>query len=124
MIEQVKDEADSKISFKTEKDFHMYFQTTMRNILLSTTVSFASLSYSRYYRNKSKLYSTGMVLVSCAILIISFNLNLILYNAILQHNKYNVNNLTHFNKIILVVHCVLMFFALYTLYRIITNQYF
>jgi hypothetical protein len=124
MIMNEENKTDSKLIFKTEKDFNMYFQTTLRNILLSTTVSFAALGYSRYYRNKSKLYSIGMILVSSLIIMLSANLNLMLHKTILQHNKYNIKNLTQFNKLILIVHILLLFFSFYTLYRISTNQYF
>jgi len=60
----------------------MYFQTSICNIALTTTVSFAALGYSRFYRGKSKLYVTGMVLVSLLLLSVSFLLNLFLYDDI------------------------------------------
>ena len=54
---------DKKI-FKTEKDVLMYYQTSIRNVALTTAVSFAALGYSRFYRDKSLLYTNGMVFVS------------------------------------------------------------
>ena len=50
--------------FKSEKDVLMYYQTTLRNVGLTTAVSFAALGYSRFYREKSLLYSSGMEFVS------------------------------------------------------------
>ena len=49
---------------KTEKDLFMYFQTALRNVGLYTSISFASLGYSRYYRDKNSIYNLYLILVS------------------------------------------------------------
>lgn len=56
---------------KTEKDLLMYFQTALRNVGLYTSVSFASLGYSRYYRDKSSIYNLYLILVSLIFLLVS-----------------------------------------------------
>ena len=43
----------------------MMYQTSIRNVALTTAVSFAAPGYSRFYRGKSKLYAIGMVLYHC-----------------------------------------------------------
>ena len=60
----------------------MFYQTTLRNVGLYTTISFAALGYSRFYRDKSILYSSGLVVISIAFLAIAFILNLLLMKTI------------------------------------------
>ena len=62
------DNSQDKMHFETFKDLMMYFQTSIRNVALTTTVSFAALGYSRFYRGKNQLYVSGMVLVSLLLL--------------------------------------------------------
>jgi hypothetical protein len=76
------------MEFESFKDLIMYYQTSIRNVALTTTVSFAALGYSRFYRGKNNLYGSSMVLVSLILLSCSFLLNLFLYDDI---QKY-INN--------------------------------
>ena len=56
---------------KTEKELLMYYHTTIRNIGLFTSLSFAALSYSRFYRGKNKLYNIALIIFSIVILVIA-----------------------------------------------------
>lgn len=122
------DNSENKMEFETFKDLIMYYQTSIRNVALTTAVSFAALGYSRYYRGKSKLYVTGMVLVSLLILTCSFLLNLFLYNDIqkyINNPKYKaIEKWSNINKVFFIVHLVTIFFAIYTFYRVLTNNTF
>lgn len=122
------DNSENKMEFETFKDLIMYYQTSIRNVALTTAVSFAALGYSRYYRGKSKLYVTGMVLVSLLILTCSFLLNLFLYNDIqkyINNPKYKaIEKWSNINKLFVIVHLVTIFFAIYTFYRVLTNNTF
>ena len=106
----------------------MYFQTSIRNVALTTTVSFAALGYSRYYRGKSQFYAVGMVGVSILILISSILLNLFLYNDLQELVKIDeykdFEKHMNINKIFIVVHAIIMFFGLYTFYRLFTKKQF
>ena len=53
---KVNTNSQNKMEFETFKDLIMYYQTSIRNVALTTAVSFAALGYSRFYRGKSKLY--------------------------------------------------------------------
>ena len=112
--------------FSNEKELLMYFQTSIRNVALTTAVSFAALGYSRFYRDKSRLYSAGMTFVSFLIILCSALLNLFLFNSIQEYLNTNkeINRLSTINKIFIVVHSVLIFFALYTLIRLMYNKKF
>ena len=111
-----------KMQFATYKDLMMYYHTTIRNVALTTAVSFAALGYSRFYRGKSKLYTIGMIAVSLMILTCSVLLNLLLYTDLQKYvNLDEYTNIQHWltiNKIFMVVHLVCIFFAIYTFYRI------
>ena len=71
--------------FESYRDLVMFYQTTIRNVALTTAVSFAALGYSRFYRGKSKMYTSGMVFVSLLIICASFILNYYLYNSIQKY---------------------------------------
>jgi len=122
------DNLDNKLHYKTTKELEMYYQTTIRNVALTTAVSFAALAYSRFYREKSALYSSGLVFVSILIVINSSILNVYLYNSMVNHtNSKNLQSSKKWliiNKIFMVVHIMLLFFGIYTLYRLITNNKF
>lgn len=49
---------------ETEKDLLMYLQTTLRNMGLYTSLSYGSLGYSRYYRDKEKIYNIYLIIVA------------------------------------------------------------
>lgn len=122
------DNSQDKMEFETFKDLIMYYQTSIRNVALTTAVSFAALGYSRFYRGKSKLYVSGMVLVSLLLLSCSFLLNLFLYDDIqkyINNPKYKaIEKWSNINKVFMVIHAFTIFFAIYTFYRVFTGNTF
>ena len=114
--------------FESYKDLVMFYQTTIRNVALTTAVSFAALGYSRFYRGKSKLYAQGMVAVSLCVLISSSILNYFLYNSVIEYSKLkkfnNINELLIINYLFMLAHTIAIFFAFYTLYRLYSNNLF
>ena len=122
------DNNQDKMQFETYKDLMMYFQTSIRNVALTTAVSFAALGYSRFYRGKSKLYVSGMVMVSLLLLCCSFLLNLFLYNDIqkyINNPKYkSIEKWSNINKVFMVIHAFTICFAIYTFYRVLTGNTF
>jgi hypothetical protein len=122
------DNSQDKMEFETFKDLIMYYQTSIRNVALTTAVSFAALGYSRFYRGKSKLYVSGMVLVSLLLLTCSFLLNLFLYDDIqkyITNPKYKaIEKWSNINKVFFIIHTFTIFFAIYTFYRVFTGNTF
>lgn len=59
---------------ETEKDILMFYHTTLRNVGLFTSLSFAALGYSRFYRGKSKMYNVALIIFSIVILWIAIYL--------------------------------------------------
>ena len=122
------DNSQDKMEFETFKDLIMYYQTSIRNVALTTAVSFAALVYSRFYRVKSKLYVSCMVLVSLLLLSCSFLLNLFLYDDIqkyINNPKYKaIEKWSNINKVFMVIHAFTIFFAIYTFYRVFTGNTF
>tara|TARA_Y100000389_G_scaffold31684_1_gene26840 strand:- start:2376 stop:2747 length:372 start_codon:yes stop_codon:yes gene_type:complete len=107
----------------------MYYQTAFRNVALTTAVSFATLGYSRFYREKSKLYTSSLVFVSLLIVCCSILLNYYLYNMILEHylDDENLNAANRFlivNKIFFVIHMIIFILAAYTFLRVSSNKMF
>ena len=122
------DNSQNKMEFETFKDLIMYYQTSIRNVALTTAVSFAALGYSRFYRGKSKLYVSGMVLVSLLLLSCSFLLNLFLYDDIqkyINNPKYKtIEKWSNINKVFFIIHALTIYFAIYTFYRVFTGNTF
>tara|TARA_B110000008_G_C16910647_1_gene540532 strand:+ start:435 stop:821 length:387 start_codon:yes stop_codon:yes gene_type:complete len=117
------------LELQTNKELLMYYQTTIRNVAITTAVSFAALAYSRFYRGKSMLYSSGLVFVSLLIIVASCIINVNLYNMINNHYKINTsltsgNNFLIVNILFMISHTIIIIFGLYTLFRLITNNKF
>ena len=117
------------LELQSNKDVLMYYQTTIRNVALTTAVSFAALGYSRFYRGKSTIYSSGLVLVSLLIISSSCIININLYNLIINHTKtdnslISANNFLSVNILFMISHIMIILFGLYTFYRLITGNKF
>ena len=117
------------LELQSNKDILMYYQTSIRNVALTTAVSFAALGYSRFYRGKSSIYSSGLTLVSLLIIAASCILNINLYNLMEQHARIDnsltsANNYLIVNKIFMICHSLIILFGLYTFYRLITGKKF
>ena len=117
------------LPLQTNKDILMFHQTTIRNVALTTAVSFAALGYSRFYRGKSLLYSSGLVLVSVLLVLCSILLNVNVNNIVVKHynldNNLNAsNNFVLVNQIFLAINILTLLLAIYTLYRLLTNNKF
>ena len=117
------------LELQSNKDILMYYQTTVRNVALTTAVSFAALGYSRFYRGKSPIYSSGLALVSLLIISASCIININLYTLINYHNKTDIsltsaNNFLIVNILFMISHAIIIMFGLYTFYRLITDNKF
>jgi len=103
-----------------DKKFDMYFHTTLRNIGLYTSLSFGSLAYSRFYRGKSTIYDSLLILISLAFLFLSFVLNYNLNRDVityLEQNKENENKYLLISHIIFGIHILLFSLGTGTLVR-------
>jgi hypothetical protein len=106
---------------------HMYYQTTLRNIALYTSVSFAALAYSRVYRSKNNFYNVSLIFVSILFLSISILLNYYLYlfgksytnKRIHENNDIDFNKYVKLNQIIFIIHGILLLLGIITLFKFI-----
>ena len=55
----------------SEKEIIMFYHTTLRNVGLYTSISFALLASSRFYRGKNKIYNIIFIILSLLILLTS-----------------------------------------------------
>lgn len=60
---------------ETQKDLHMWFHTSLRNVGLFTSVSFGALAYSRIYREKRAFYNLFLILASITFMMVSLMIN-------------------------------------------------
>ena len=60
---------------ETQKDLHMWFHTSLRNVGLFTSVSFGALAYARVHRNKRPIYNLFLILASIIFMMVSLMIN-------------------------------------------------
>jgi len=106
---------------ETEKDLLMYFHSSIRNIGLFTTLSFAAMGYSRYHRSKNAIYNISLILVSIFFMIGSMYVGLGLIEDINTFQTDNTRDVMKkwiiLSKGIIIVNAGTLFLGLYTLYR-------
>jgi len=67
-----------------------YFQSTIRNIGLYTSVSFGTLAISRYYRDKNWIINILLLLISIVLIIITI--------IIINNLRIDINNYTNLEQ--------------------------
>lgn len=107
----------------TEKDYLMYFHTSIRNLGLYISVALAILAVSRAYRGKSKLYNVSFIIITLLFLFLSAYKNYYLILTLermkleIQDNEFYTNEISYVPKVILNINIIIIFFCLYTFYR-------
>lgn len=106
--------------FHTSEALNDYYQSTLRNIGLTTSIVFAVLSYSRFHIKLNKNYFIVMYTISALLLIISFYLNYYLYNTLQNYknnSKYdNITKLDILNVIFFIIHVIIILFMIHSLF--------
>lgn len=96
----------------------MYFHTTLRNVGLFTTLSYASLAYSRAYRGTNSMYDIMLILISIAFIVIAAILNYSLYKDVKLKIQNNKNlELLNILYVIFGIHSILLILGLITALR-------
>ena len=110
-----------------ERDFLMYFQTTIRNLALYLSVSLAILGVSRAYRGKNRIYNVSFIVLSIMILLISIYNNYYLLITLenmknnIGTNNYNIVEIINIPRMFLLLNITLGMFSVFTLYREFTK---
>ena len=104
----------------TERDLLMYFSTALRNVGLFTSVSFAALGYSKYYRSKNSIHNIYLILVSLFFLFASIYIAYYLVQDIETFNNDKTNKIMEkwilIPKAIIVVNGGVFAFGVYRLF--------
>ena len=117
------------LELHSNKDILMYYHTTIRNVALTTALSFAVLTYSRFYRGKHRIYLAGLVFISILILLASFIINISLYYKIKYHYKTHSSfisgkNFLIVNILFIIAHIIILLFNIHTLLRMVKGKKF
>lgn len=111
---------------ETEKDLIMMFHTSIRNVALFTSVSFAALGYSRFYRGKNRIYNVFLILASLIFMFCSLMMNWYLiqdYGNLLGEIDTQIANKWLFvPKITFTFNLGIFGLGLYTFYRELTKS--
>lgn len=111
---------------KTYK-INAYFQTTARNIGLYTSISFASLGYSRAHRGKDQIVNVMLILVSIIFTVIA----LIFATYLLDDIKTFTTDTSDYHyidkwiiipQIMYATNIILLLISLYTLYKEMSSR--
>jgi len=98
----------------------MFYHTALRNVGLYTSVSFASLGYSRVYRHQNYFYNNILIMVSLIFVFIAFSINYILLNELYDYSSKNddsaLDKWIFIPEIIMIIELFLMILAIITLY--------
>ena len=107
----------------TEKDYLMYFHTSVRNLGLYISVALAILAVSRAYRGKNKIYNVAFIVITLLFLFLSAYKNYYLILTLqkmkmeFQENEFYTDEISYIPPIILYSNIVIILFCLYTLFR-------
>lgn len=110
----------------TFKDTLMFYQTSLRNVGLYTSISLALLGVSRFYRGKGDpMYNIAFVLISLATLMLAFSILRNLNSQILavkeglkdENQKKIVGDWLIISNSLQLVLMSISAFSVYTLYR-------
>ena len=111
---------------ETKKDLLMYFQTSLRNIGLYTSLSFAALGYSRFYRNKDALYNIYLVIFSIVFIMLSLTISINLISDINKFQKIlkstTIKKWIYIPKTIMVFNIGSLLLAFFTFYKEISTD--
>ena len=106
---------------ETKKDLLMYFQTSLRNVGLYTSLSFAALGYSRFYRDKDALYNIYLIIFSIVFMILSLTICINLISDIDKFQKIlkssSIKKWIYIPKTIIVFNIGSLLLAFFTFYR-------
>jgi hypothetical protein len=102
----------------------MFYQTTLRNVALFTSISFAAFGYSRVFVGKSKIHRYGLLSVGLVFNIIAFIINLYLLmdmTGFIKKKKKEIDDKLLSKwliipKIILVLQILLFIFGILTVF--------
>jgi len=109
----------------TFKDTLMFYQTTLRNVGLYTSISLALLGVSRFYRGKgNSLYNVGFVMISVILLLMAIlilhklikNLNMVMIDLNKGERKI-VKDWLVIPELLRYVLYAILGFSILTLYR-------
>ena len=110
---------DNYYIMDNEKDLLMFYQTSLRNVGLFTSVSLALLAVSRYYRGKTILFNSAYIMFSFLFLIAAMLICLFLIQTI-EEEKQNVDNLKHIEKMEIIPKLTLGIDGLISIFIIFT----
>ena len=107
----------------SEKDFLMYYHTSVRNLGLYTSLALAILGVSRAYRGKNKLYNIGFIIITLLFQLMVFYKNYYIIltlrkmNKELETNKYYTDELLLWTKMFFILNIIIFIFGILTLLR-------
>ncbi len=117
----------NKVLFTKDIKFLSYYQSTLRNVLVLSTLSMAFIREALVYKNKNKFYNLVYLIFGFIFLLIGFSLNYFLlrdtkiYKTSKKKSEQS-KDIQYDLIIIYVMFVIMLLFMLFTIYRIIQNM--
>ena len=117
----------SEVLFMKDVSFLSYYQSTLRNVLVLTTLSMAFIREALMYKNKNKVYNLVYLIFAFIFLFIGFSLNYLLlqdtkiYKSSKKPSKQS-KDVKYDLIIIYVMFVIMLLFMLFTLFRFFHNM--
>jgi Trk-type K+ transport system membrane component len=106
-----------------EKDMLMFYHTALRNVGLYTSISFATLAYSRVFRNNNYYYNNILILISIIFTMIAFSINYILLNELYDFSRKQDDKVSRLDKWIFIPECIVLIEVILMILGITTLYY-
>lgn len=109
-----------KASFSDDMPFLSYYQSSLRNIVVFTTLSMAFIRQAVVNKDKNKIYNLLYLFFSFVFIAMGLNLNWILIHDTKEYDndKSNSRDVDQYLFILYVILCLMIIFLLFIIYRI------
>ena len=116
-------DTDRKYKINSNREYLLLYHTSLRNVGLYTSLAFAALAYSRYYRSKDQLLNILLLIGNLLLLGIAMFFSYILIDDSIQYysnnKKLQINKYIIVPKILFGFDFILLLLGLYILYKVL-----
>lgn len=113
----------SKTQFLKDMPYLSYYQSSLRNIVIFTTLSMTFITQAGIYKNKNTLYNAINLIFSIVFLLVGINLNWLLISTTNEFNKTHSGSseTESYLYILYSLFTLMIIYLLFIFYRVYIN---